>query len=180
MLLTQEMLVRVGNFNKTHGIKGEISATFDLDIDPGELKCVFVLMEGIPVPFFINEYRPKGSETWLLTIDGIDSAERAAQFVNKPFFAMQTEVKEALSLDPDADGFYASDLIGFSIVDTELGALGTIADVNDSTENVLFVVERPDGGEILIPVADEFINGIDTEKLLISTTIPKEIVELNS
>lgn len=179
-MLTQEMLVKVGVFNKTHGIKGEISASFDLDIEPGELRCIFVRMEGIPVPFFINEYRPKGSETWLLTIDGVDSAERASVFVNKPFFGLASEVKEAMRLDADADGFYASDLIGFSITDTELGPLGRIADVNDSTENVLFVVERPDGSETLIPVADEFINEIDTDNLMISTTIPKEIVELNS
>ncbi|MCM1163563.1 MAG: 16S rRNA processing protein RimM [Muribaculaceae bacterium] len=160
-------------------MKGEISATFDFDLEPDSLKCIFVDMDGIPVPFFINEYRPKGAETWLLTIDGVDSAEKAAEFVNKPFSALATEVREAAEFDPDADGFYASDLIGFGVEDSALGHLGRIADINDSTENVLFVVEREDGSELLIPVADEFIDEIDADNLLIHTTIPPEIAELN-
>ncbi|MCM1521128.1 MAG: ribosome maturation factor RimM [Muribaculaceae bacterium] len=179
-MLTPDMLTTAGRFNKTHGVKGEISATFDLDLDPETLRCLFVDMDGIPVPFFIASCRPKSAETWLLTFEGIDSAEKASEFVNKTFSVLDTDLPEEAGLDPGADGFYASDFIGFKMIDSALGEIGEIVDVNDLTENVLFIVERPDGNELLIPVADEFIDSIDVSDKKIHTTIPEEIVNLNS
>ena len=61
----------------------------------------------------------------------------------------------------------------------DIDKLGEITDVNDQTENVLFVVTGSDGNEILIPVADEFIDSIDTAARIIHTSIPAEIVDLN-
>ena len=72
MILESE-LIEAGKFNKPHGIKGEISATVDIDIDFDELKCVVMPIEGIFVPFFINSVRPKNGDTYLVTIDGVDS-----------------------------------------------------------------------------------------------------------
>lgn len=179
-MITADQLTPVGKFNKTHGIKGEISATFDLDLEPSSLRCLFVEMDGIPVPFFITSSRPKTAETWLLTLEGIESGEEARQMVNKTFFALTSELPEPEPLDPDADGFYASDLIGWEMVDSVAGPLGTIRDVNDSTDNVLFVVERPDGSDLLVPVADEFIDEVDTDTRRLLTTVPQAILELNA
>ncbi len=178
-MIAPEEITPAGVFNKTHGIKGELSATFDIDVEPDMLRCLLVDMDGIPVPFFIEASRPRSAGTWLITLDGIDSEEKARAFVGKPFSVLEEDLPEPEELDPDADGFYASDLIGFTIIDSGLGELGKITDVNDLTDNVLFVVTGADGSDILIPVADEFIDGIDTAARTVSTTIPPEIVELN-
>lgn len=178
-MIRPEEIIPAGVFNKTHGIKGELSATFGHDVEPDTLRCLFVDMDGIPVPFFIESSRPRTADTWLVTLDGIDSEEKARLFVGKQFGIHADDLPEPEELDPDADGFYASDLIGFSISDSTLGELGEITDVNDQTENVLFVVTGSDGNEILIPVADEFIDSIDTPARIIHTSIPAEIVDLN-
>ena len=47
-------IAEAGYFNKAHGIKVEISATLDIDIDLNEVKCLVVPVEGIFVPFFMG------------------------------------------------------------------------------------------------------------------------------
>ena len=59
------------------------------------------------------------------------------------------------------------------------GVIGEISDINDSTQNILFIVKMPDGKELMIPVADEFILSIDLENETVNTDIPSEILTLN-
>ena len=50
--------------------------------------------------------------------------------------------------------------VGFRVEDVRHGALGKVTDVDTSTVNTLFVVDR-DGDELLIPAQEELIAGID-------------------
>lgn len=173
-------LAEAGHFNKTHGIKGEISATLDIDIDLDEVKCIVISVEGIFVPFFVNSCRPKTADTCLLTIDGIDSEAKARQLVNRPFYILRSDIPDDPDGDDDDEGLYASDLIGFKVTDTSLGDVGTITGINDSTQNVLFIIETADGKEIYVPVADEFIEEIDSDSKTVRTDLPEGLVSLNT
>lgn len=177
-MIKRTEITEAGVFNKPHGIKGEISATLDIDIDLAGVKCIVMEVEGIFVPFFISSVRPKTAETCLVTIDGIDSEEKARRMAGKSFYVLDSDLPD--DADDDEDGFYASDLVGYTVVDSQLGELGEITDFNDSTSNVLFIVSRPDGSEIYIPVADEFIDEVDTSAAKLLTTLPEGIVDLNS
>ena len=166
-----------GVFNKPHGIEGEISATLDYDIDLSHVKCIIIEVEGIFVPFFIVSVRPKTAETYLLTIDGIDSEEKARALAGRAFYLLDSDLP-----DDDADGeegLYASDLIGYTVTDSSLGPIGEITDFNDTTDNLLFIVTTPEGKEMYIPVADEFIDEIDRDTLTLHTTLPHGIADLN-
>ncbi len=176
-MIRKEEITLAGRFNKPHGIKGEISATLDLDADLEEVRCIIVEIDGIFVPFFINSVRGKTADTDLITIDGIDSDEKARQLALRPFYLLNSDVEDG-DIDFE-DGFYASDLIGFTVNDRESGVLGRITDVNDSTENVLFIISTDDGHETLLPVADEFIIGVDAPAKTVETSYPVEIIELN-
>lgn len=83
-------ITEAGVFNKPHGIKGEISATLDYDTDLSEVKCIVIEIEGIFVPFFIVSVRPKTAETCLLTIDGIDSEEKARTLTGRAFYLLNS------------------------------------------------------------------------------------------
>lgn len=176
MILPAE-ITEAGRFNKPHGIKGEISATLDIDVDLAEVKCLVMDVEGIFVPFFVKSVRPKTAETCLVTLDGVDSEEKARRFASRAFFILKTDLPE--SEEGDDEGFYAADLVGYEIKDAALGTLGEVTDINDVTDNVLFVVTSPDGHEILLPVADEFILYIDTDARVIETDYPEGILDLN-
>lgn len=173
-------LAEAGHFNKTHGIKGEISATLDIDIDLDDVKCIVISVEGIFVPFFVSSCRPKTADTCLLTIDGIDSEAKARQLVNRPFYILRSDIPDDPDDEGDDEGLYASDLIGFKVSDASLGDIGTITGINDSTQNVLFIIETADGKEIYVPVADEFIEEIDSDSETVRTDLPEGLVDLNT
>lgn len=164
------MLTPAGEFNKSHGIKGEISASFDPRVDVGALKCVVAEVNGLFVPFFIDAIRSRGADAVLLTIDGITDENEAKLLSRKPLYLLNGDA--ALAADDEDDGFYAEDLVGFSALDEDGAVIGKIAGVDSTTANVLFVIDRHDGSEALVPVADEFIDGIDPESATITLRLP--------
>ena len=169
-MITRGMLTPAGEFNKPHGIKGEISASFDPRVDVGALKCVVAEVNGLFVPFFIDAIRSRGADAVLLTIDGITDENEAKLLSRKPLYLLNGDA--ALAADDEDDGFYAEDLVGFSALDEDGAVIGKIAGVDSTTANVLFVIDRPDGSEALVPVADEFIDGIDPESATITLRLP--------
>ena len=169
-MITRGLLTPAGEFNKSHGIKGEISASFDPRVDVGALKCVVAEVNGLFVPFFIDAIRSRGADAVLLTIDGITDENEAKLLSRKPLYLLNGDA--ALAADDEDDGFYAEDLVGFSALDEDGAVIGKIAGVDSTTANVLFVIDRPDGSEALVPVADEFIDGIDPESATITLRLP--------
>ena len=54
----EEEVYKIGLFNKPHGIHGELQFTFTDDIfDRVDCDYLICLLDGIFVPFFIEEYR---------------------------------------------------------------------------------------------------------------------------
>lgn len=177
MILRTE-ITEAGVFNKPHGIKGEISATLDFDIDLAQVRCIVMEVDGIFVPFFISSVRPKTSETYLVTIDGIDSEQKARTLTGKAFYVLDSDIPEDDDAD-DEEGFYIADLVGYTLVDSEAGTVGEITDYNDTTSNLLLIVTTPEGSEVYVPVADEYIDEINPDTNIIYTTLPSGIIDLN-
>ena len=171
-------ITEAGVFNKPHGIKGEISATLDFDIDLTETRCIVMDVDGIFVPFFITSVRPKTAETLLITIDGIDSDQKARTLTGKTFYVLDSDIPEDDDADGE-DGFYIADLIGYTLVDSEAGTVGEITDYNDDTSNLLLIVTTSEGNDIYVPVADEYIDEIDPDTTTVHTTLPSGIIDLN-
>lgn len=128
-------IAEVGIINKPHGIRGEVSATLDIDVDLHGVKCIVIPIEGIFVPFFISSLRPKTAGTCLLTLEGIDSDTEARKLTNKAFYILRENLPEAE--EDDDDGMYASDFIGYRIEDGKFGYVGEIVGLNDATDNVI-------------------------------------------
>lgn len=178
-------LIEIGQFGKTHGIAGEINAMIDFpELDLAELRCIFMDVDGLRVPFFIESVRPKGTEIKLVKIEGYDSQDKVRQFVNKTIYAEADEpaisaLDTDTSDDPESDGLYASDLIGYRAVTPEGSLLGEITDFDDNTANVLLIITRPDKSNLFVPVADEIIAAIDTDTRTITLDLPDGLINLN-
>lgn len=171
-------IVHIGQFGKSHGIDGEINLLTDVDVE--NLSCIIVNVDGINVPFFLNSVRSRGTGSYLVIIDGIDSDADVACMVNEQVFALRHEIAGVSGDDgvDDADGFYAEDLVGYDVEDPDAGLSGSIEDIDDATDNVLFIVRTDDGRRVMIPVADEFISDIDVEHRLVRLDIPVGLLEL--
>lgn len=175
-MITAEQITEIGRFNQPHGIKGELNAVISDRADLDGLSCVILDIDGIFVPFFLSGIRRRGANSYLLSIDGIDNEQKASSIANKPIYALSEEISS--SGNTDEEGFYADDLIGFTISDEDGTLNGTIEDIDDSTENVLFIVTADNGKTHLIPVADEIVTDIDCDNRHVTVNLPAGLLEI--
>ena len=182
--MKSEEFVEIGKLQKPHGIKGEIVATIDADIDLEQLTYIVTVIDGLNVPFFINSLRPRSSESVLLTLDGIDNERDAAELSLLPIMVKKTDLAN-LGLEPndDIDGISASDLVSYTIMDEanddEPKLLGIIEAIRELTaENWLFEVKTYDGRMIMVPIADELITDIDTDSKTVTMNLPIGLTDL--
>ena len=169
-MIRKEDVYKIGRLGKVHGIKGEISFLLDDDVfDRVDADYLVLDVDGILVPFFIEEYRFKTDSNVLMKFDGIDTQERARELTGCDVY-----FPRALA-ESDEDNLSWAEMIGYSLVDAQSGQkIGTIAAVDDSTINILFELE--DGR--LIPASEELITNIDTQKHQIEINLPEGILEL--
>ena len=173
-MIRREELIKIGQFNKPHGVRGEISFTFSDDVfDRGESPYIVCCIDNIYVPFFIEEYRFKTGTTALMKLVDIDSDEAARDFTNLEVFYPKSHYIES---DEEAtpDDYF----IGFTISDITYGTLGEVTAIDDSTINVLFVVTTPDERELLIPVQEAFVRAIDEEERIIHMDLPEGLLDM--
>lgn len=177
-MITRDELIAIGRYNKPHGVAGEISATIDVDMDTLQgLSCLVTDIDGIFVPFFVNACRPKSQETVLLTIDGIDNEKEVSRLVNHDIYALKRDYRQE-SLDSDADGFPLDYFIGFELHDSDGQRVGEITDVDEQTENAIFIVDR-EGAELMVPATDELIVEFDLDKKVMVMDLPHGLLDLN-
>jgi len=176
-MITDSEISTIGSIIKPHGINGEVSAIIDADIDLSELRCVVIKIEGINVPFFVNTSRARGSEAMLITFDGIKNEQDAAEICGHELYALTNELKKNRNAVDD-EGFYVSDLIGFTLADKNNHTIGIITGYEDSTANVLLIVETANGKTKYIPIADEFVEDFDANRKLIALDLPEGILEI--
>ena len=174
-MIKKEEVVRIGVFNKPHGVKGEISFTFTDDVfDRVDADYLICLLDGILVPFFIEEYRFRSDTTALVKLEDIDTAEKARMFTNVEVFFPKKLIDEA-----EDDGTIPTwqYFVGFKVEDVHHGYLGDIVGVDDSTMNVLFAIMH-EGEELLLPAHEEFMVKLDKKQRLLVMDIPEGLLQL--
>lgn len=180
-MIDSASLALVGKVNKTHGVKGELSISFAVD-SPSDLLsdcgCLIMDIDGLMTPFFAASVRPRGAESLLVRFDGVDTQEEAAQFVGKDVYA-DVDIDGDYDEIEDGEQMYAGQLIGFKAIDEDGQEIGEIVDLDESTDNVLFVLQTP-GGLAYVPVADEFIMEISTKARTVEFDLPEGLLQLNS
>ena len=178
-MINREELVQIGQFRKPHGTKGEITFSYT-DVIAGSTRnplidseCPFLICEidGIFVPFRIENYRFISDSTAYIHLKNINSDQQARMLTHKEVFFPEKYIEE----DAVDDSFTWNYFIGFTIVDEQHGKIGRIIDVDKTTINILFIVEK-ENEEILIPAVDEFIIKVDEEQKELFVVLPEGLV----
>ena len=169
-MIKEEEVYKIGKLGKTHGVKGEISFLFDDDVfDRVDADYLVLMVDGILVPFFMEEYRFRSDTTAIVKFEDIDTQERARELTGCDVW-----FPRALA-DSDDDTITWAAIVGFDIIDANSGKpVGRIASVDDSTLNILFCLE--DGR--LIPASEDLISVIDKENKQITINIPEGLLDL--
>lgn len=176
-MIRAEEVFKIGSLTKTHGLKGEIAFRFDNDIfDRVECPYFVLDIDGIFVPFFIDEYRFKGEETALITFQDIYTEEKASRLQGLDVYFPREYMLEAEEVDSDLN--YSWDyFIGFQVIDQQYGELGTITQIDTQTINTLFMVENGQGEELIVPATEDFMTEIDNENKIVRFNLPQGLIE---
>lgn len=173
-MIKKEDVYKIGVFNKPHGIHGELSFTFTDDIfDRVEAEYLICLLDGIFVPFFMEEYRFRSDSTALVKLEGVDTSERARMFTNVEVYFPTKHAEDAGPGELTWDFF-----VGFLIEDKKYGNLGFVTEVDNTTINTLFIVDHQDE-ELMIPAQEDFILNIDREQKVILMDLPEGLLALD-
>ena len=169
-MIKREEVYKIGRLGKTHGVRGEISFLLEDDVfDRTDADYIILDIDGILVPFFIEEYRFKTDNNALMKFDGIDTQERARELTGCDVYFPRDLT------DSDEEDISWAELVGYSLIDSNTGkTIGEIAAIDDTTINILF--ELTDGK--LIPASDELIQHINTQQHQIEINLPEGILEL--
>lgn len=172
-MIRQDEVYKIGKIGKAHGVKGEVTLRFTDDVfDRVDAEYLILNVDGILVPFFMDEYRFRSEETALVKFCDIDTVERASELTGCDVFFTR-------SLAPvDDEEMTWSQIVGYTLIDVDDDGkekeVGRIDDVDDSTDNVLLTL---DGGQ-LVPAAYDLIADIDHDSRKLYMNLPDGILDL--
>ncbi|MFE5488149.1 ribosome maturation factor RimM [Streptomyces sp. NPDC056527] len=154
----QLVVARVG---RAHGIKGEV--TVEVRTDEPELRlspgAVLLTDPASTGPLTIETGRVHSGRL-LLRFEGVRDRNAAEALRNTLLIA---------DIDPDEmpegeDEYYDHQLMDLDVVLADGTEVGRITEITHLPSQDLFIVERPDGTELMIPFVEEIVTDIDLEK----------------
>lgn len=162
----------LGRVTKPWGVKGQLQLFLDVDApeDYAELDSAFVEQKGSLVPCFFHIDQLTGNRA-VVTVEEMDAAQVQS--------LVGHELYLPLAMLPRLDGnrFYYHEVVGFRVVDSTHGDIGTIVQVVEYPAQPLFQIDK-NGTEVLIPVIDEVIDRVDRAARTIFITAPNGLIEL--
>jgi len=175
MILESE-LFKIGKLVKPHGIKGEMSFDFDNDIfDRADCLYLVCSIEGIFVPFFIEEYRFQRENRALIKFLDYNDNESVRFLTGVEVFYPRKYFDEHVEKNENIEHSW-NYFIDFCIVDDFYGEIGIIDAIDESTINTLFIIKGEDK-EILIPATEDFILGIDAKNKILKMKLPSGLLD---
>lgn len=161
---------KIGTITRTHGIKGELSMNFTDDVwDRADADYVFLEVDGIQVPFFLEGWRFRSDSVALLKFQDIDNSEDANEYVGADVY-----FPHDLTPEPSEDDEYSwRHFTGWQVVDSTIGNVGEIDYVEDSTVNTIFCIDGK-----LVPANEDFIERIDAKERVIYMNLPDGLFDL--
>ena len=177
-MITESEVYKIGTLTRTHGVRGELAFQFTDDVwDRVDADYLFLRLDGLLVPFFLEEWRFRSDSVALVKFEDIDSADAAGQLVGAEVLFPKALTPE----DIDEEDLTWQHFVGFEVMNAPEGALlGTVSAVYDQTANILLEVTAPEGGSVLIPAHEDFVLRADHHDRRLYVDVPEELLNLNS
>ncbi len=178
-MLKKEDFICIGFLGRSHGIKGEITAKLDIEIDElyQKSKDFFLMLEEseLLIPYRVQNLRPKHN-TILIQFSGIENKESADLLTNRPVWLAKNLLSDVKNISFNS----LAQLEGFTLFSASGQKVGRILEVDESTINTILYVESPKGDEHIIPFAEELISHLDIEREELAINIAEGLLDLKT
>ena len=176
-------MLQIAQVLKSNGTDGELVLGFR-EIAPEDINLkepVFIIFDGLPVPFYIESFTKRGNTKALVRLTDISSMEDVEEIAGK---AVYIEDDQAQEMSLEEDGFAA--LVGWMVLtpeipdqvgddDMALMEVGEITEFYDIPNNPCIEVET-ENGAVMIPLHEDLILSIDPEYQEIIMQIPAGLI----
>ena len=173
-------LQQIAQVLKSNGTDGELVMGFR-EIAPEDINLnepVFIVFDGLPVPFFIESFTKRGNTKALVRLTDICSMEDVEEIAGKAVYIEEGALPE---MTLEEDGYAA--LIGWMVLtpedasdmDSDIYEVGEITDFIDIPNNPCIEVET-ENGAVMIPLHEDLILSVDPENQEIIMQIPAGLI----
>ncbi len=167
-MIQDKEVIRIGYLSRTHGKQGSLQCQVEEDlIAEADPEFVVLRLDGILTPFRLDDWREKNQEAYILTLQDVESEERAQALVGTEVCLLRRDLTEQ-----EDQALTTSDLIGYEVEDEKAGAIGMVEDVDESTINTLLQLT----GDIVIPLHEDFVKDIDYTNKKIVLSLPEGLI----
>lgn len=165
--------ITIGRLGKPHGLKGEVRVLVEQDEFLDHLEeGTYVMVKGLP--YKIRSARDAGG--WVIALEGLPDRSAVEGLKGAALALPWSEELEAISLQVDA----MAEWIGFMVVDQHTGKqFGEIVDYIDMPGQTTVILER-DGKEIYVPLHEDLIVDMDSERKVVVMDLPEGLEDLNT
>ena len=173
-MFEKEDCFNLGSIARLHSFKGELSIFLDVD-DPKEFKgleSVFVEIDNILVPFFIEHILIRNKGFAVVKFEDVNTEEKARRLLKKKLYLPLDFLD-----DLEDDEFYLFEVEGFKVIDAVHGDIGNIVKILDYKTNPMYEINF-NGKEILIPKQDQFFDRIDWDTETIYLKAPEGLMDM--
>ena len=181
-------LQQIAQVLKSNGTDGELVLGFR-EIAPEDINLnepVFIVFDGLPVPFYIESFTKRGNSKSLVRLTDICSMEDVEEIAGKAVYIEEGQLPE---MSIEEDGYAA--LVGWILLtpaenfqseieempeeEPALIEVGKITDFIDIPNNPCIEVET-ENGAVMIPLHEDLILSVDPEYQEIIMQIPAGLV----
>ncbi|MER6157509.1 ribosome maturation factor RimM [Streptomyces sp. NPDC001868] len=152
------MQLVVARIGRAHGIKGEV--TVEVRTDEPELRlgpgAVLLTDPASTGPLTIETGRVHSGRL-LLRFEGVRD-RNAAEALRNTLLIAEVDPEE---LPEEEDEYYDHQLMDLDVVTKDGVEVGRITEISHLPSQDLFIVERPDGSEVMIPFVESIVTEID-------------------
>jgi 16S rRNA processing protein RimM len=169
--MQREDCFKVGYISKTHGLKGEVTAILEYELDFENTSVIFLETNGNLVPHFPEEFSGT-DEKAVVRFEGITTLDQASHLKGCSLYLPKTA-----RVRSGRGEFYDDEIVGFMVTDENEGQLGTVTEVTTSKLSRLITLHYH-RKEILIPVNSPFIKSVNKSKRTISVNLPEGYLDI--
>jgi 16S rRNA processing protein RimM len=173
--MRKEECFYLGKIVSKYSFKGEVLVKLDTD-EPEiyeNMESVFVRMSSDTlVPFFIRQCRLHKSNLLRIDFEEVTNEADADRLMGSELFLPLTSLPKLAG-----NKFYFHEVIGYTVIDSVHGDIGSIMSINDTTSQALFEIQKGEK-QLLIPINDEIITKVDRNHSTIYVTSPDGLVDL--
>ncbi len=162
-------LVLLGAVASPHGVKGLVKIK-PFTERPEDLTAYGPLTDESGQRRLAVTLKGRAGELLMAAIEGVATREAAERLKGTRLYVPRS------ALPPPAPGqYYLADLEGLAAVDAAGQAVGRVERVIDYGAGTVLEIRRTDGGELLLPFADQYVPTVDLAAGTLTVVEPEEV-----